>query len=74
VHFGEDYWNAPGKRLFDVYIEGMLVLDNYDIYATAGHDVAVVLTFPGVVVDDGQLILDFVTVKDNALISAIEIR
>ncbi len=30
--------HAPGQRLFEVYVEGEQVLDNFDIYATGGLD------------------------------------
>jgi hypothetical protein len=74
LHFAEVYWSAVGKRVFDIYIEGALVQDNYDIYADVGHDVAVPLPFPDIEVTDGQLKIDFVTVKDNAHVSAIHIQ
>ena len=54
-------------------IEDALVLDNFDIYASAGFNTAMSVTFPGIAVSDGQLTLDFVSVKDSAMISAIEI-
>jgi parallel beta-helix repeat protein len=73
LHFAEIFWKGTGQRLFDVLIEGVLVLDNYDIYQTAGHDVAVALTFSGIQVGDGQLNIRFVTVRDNAKVSAIAV-
>jgi hypothetical protein len=73
LHFAEVYWKGPDKRPFDVYIEGTLVLDNYAVY-TAGGDVPVVVTFPGIAVDDGQLTIDFITRKDTAVISAVDTR
>jgi hypothetical protein len=74
LYFAEIYWNASGKRLFDIYIEGTRVLASYDIYAGNGHDVAAVVVVPGVMVADKQLRIDFVTLRDNAKISAIEIQ
>jgi Malectin domain/PKD domain len=74
LHFDEVHWKGPDKRLFDVYIEGTLVLENYDLYAAAGGDVPIVLTFPGIMVDDGQLTIDFVTERDHAVMSAIQTR
>lgn|GEM_PF-1089102 len=61
-----------GDRLFDVAIEGATVLDDYDIFADVGTAVAVEKSFD-VTVADGNLDIDFVTVEDNAKISAIEI-
>jgi Malectin domain/Family of unknown function (DUF6298) len=71
--FAEIYWETPGERIFDVFIEGSGVLDRYDICAAVGCNTALALTFPGVQVQDGQLNIDFVTIKDNAKISAISI-
>jgi hypothetical protein len=71
--FAEIYWETPGERIFDVFIEGSRVLDRYDICAAVGCNTALALSFPGVRVQDGQLNIDFVTVKDNAKVSAISI-
>jgi parallel beta-helix repeat protein len=73
LHFAEIYWGGAGQRLFDVLIEGMVVLDNYDICQAVGHDVSVALTFSGIQVGDGQLNIRFVTVRDNAKVSAIAV-
>ena len=73
LHFAEIFWNGTGQRLFDVLIENGLVLDNYDVYQAAGHDVPVALTFPRIQVGDGQLNIRFVTVRDNAKVSAIAV-
>jgi|GEM_PF-426534 len=74
LHFAEIY--APnqtaGLRLFDVIIEGNLVLDDYDIFATAGFATAVIETYTASV-SDGSLDIEFVTVVNNAKISAIEV-
>jgi malectin (di-glucose binding ER protein) len=74
LQFAETYWNAAGKRVFDVTAEGKLILDNLDIFSAAGgknkaYDVTVPVT-----VSDGALNLNFTTVKDNAKISAIRIE
>jgi hypothetical protein len=74
LYFTEIYHTAAGRRLFDVRIEGDLVLDNFDIYAIAGRNTAMSVTFPDIAVEDGQLTIDFVTVKDQAKVSAIEIQ
>ena len=74
LHFAEIYWKSSGQRIFDVFIEGALVVDNYDIYSVVGHDRATTRTFPGVLVQDGQLNINFVTVKNNPMVSAIRIQ
>jgi Malectin domain len=74
LYFAEIYWRELGRRLFDVLIEGDLVLDNYDIFAIAGHDAAIALVFPEVWVEDGQLNIDFIKVKDYAQTAAIAVN
>lgn len=72
LYFAEVYWNETGRRLFDVNIEGVQVLDDLDIYAAVGHDVAYFQSF-STTVSDGTLNIDFITVADNAKISGIEV-
>src|SRR5580700_1767323 len=46
LHFAEGYWDAAGKRVFDVSINGTQVLTNFDIFATAGgENIAVIEQF-----------------------------
>ena len=47
LDFAEIDWKAIGNRLLTCASKAALVLDNYDIYAAAGHDAAVSLMFPG---------------------------
>lgn len=63
-----------GARVFDVEIEGNLVLDDYDIYADVGYLVATVKSFPVTITGGDGLVVEFTTVADNAKISAICIR
>lgn len=72
LYFAEIFHDEAGQRIFDVEIEGSLVLDDYDIYADVGQNVAVMKSFDATV-SDGNLDIDFTTVIDNAKISAIEI-
>lgn len=72
LHFAEVYWNEPGKRVFDVFLEGNEVLTNYDIFAVAGKDTAVVEEFD-IFVTDGLLNIDFNTDVNAAKINAIEV-
>jgi YD repeat-containing protein len=80
LHFAETWSpNGPGgMRIFDVFIEGILVLDNYDPAADVGFSAAVTKTFRAVQVSDGQLKIDFVptpgAADQNAIVSAIAIE
>ncbi|WP_194977130.1 PKD domain-containing protein, partial [Aquiflexum lacus] len=66
LHFAEIYWGATGggpggnagQRIFDVTINGQLVLDNYDINAEVGPQNLVIKTFDVEVVN-GQIVMDF---------------
>lgn len=84
LHFAEIYWGATGggtggvgKRIFDVFVEGTRVLDNYDIFADVGTETPVVKTF-STTVTDGTLNLYFTSLTadggiDQAKLSAYEI-
>ncbi|GAB4093029.1 malectin domain-containing carbohydrate-binding protein [Flaviaesturariibacter terrae] len=77
LHFAEIYWTTAGSRVFDVSIEGVRKLDNYDIVAKVGAFTATTESFI-VNVTDGVLNINFSSLtsvggKDNAKVSAIEI-
>ena len=36
LHFAESYWTASGKRVFNVSVNGVSVLNSFDIFAAAG--------------------------------------
>jgi len=73
LHMSEFYWTAAGKREFNVLINGTQVLTNFDIYATAGGEFkAVVEQFNAVANSSGDIVIQFVSVIDNAAISGIE--
>ncbi|TGE04530.1 malectin domain-containing carbohydrate-binding protein, partial [Hymenobacter fodinae] len=77
LHFAELYWNATGRRVFDVSLENQKVLDNYDIFKKVGALTGTTETFT-VNVTDGVLNLYFSSLAsdggvDAAKISAIEV-
>jgi parallel beta-helix repeat protein len=73
LKFAEIYLDKAGQRLFDVEAENRRVLDNYDVFREAGgKNVAHDESFE-VRVTDGRLDLEFISVKDNAKVSGIEI-
>lgn len=83
LYFAEIYQDpdALGARVFDVFVEGELVLDDYDILAQTGGDIntPVVVTLPGSVSPDlagdpNALDITFGASADNAKISAIVVR
>ena len=75
LFFAETYSaiNTPGQRVFDVSIEGNLVLNDYDVFAASGGLYrAVVETL--VVSSDATLNITFAHVVENPAIKAIEVR
>jgi hypothetical protein len=73
LYFGDGFsgTNDPGERVFDVSIDGVVVLDHYDIVADVGHKVGVMKSFS--VVSDGVVNIDFGHVVENPMVNAIEI-
>ncbi|GAA3591137.1 malectin domain-containing carbohydrate-binding protein [Flavivirga amylovorans] len=78
LHFIEAHFNAVNLRVFDVKMEGVLVLDNYDIYQENGENQPATKLFNNVEVNDGILNLEFSTngtggEVDTAKLSGFEI-
>ncbi|MFK8023182.1 MAG: PKD domain-containing protein, partial [Ilumatobacter sp.] len=63
--------NDPGERVFDVTIDGVVVLDDYDIVADVGHRVGTMKEFR--ITSDGVIDIDFGHVVENPLVNGIEI-
>jgi Uncharacterized protein contain chitin-binding domain type 3 len=64
---------AVGKRVFDVSLEGTLVLDNFDIFARAGAPYTAVIATATTSVTDGQLNIHFGRVTGNPQVNAIKV-
>ncbi|WP_425397970.1 malectin domain-containing carbohydrate-binding protein [Aeoliella sp.] len=73
LYFAETYSGAQSvdARVFDVAIEGVTLLDDYDVFADVGGNKGVVKTFT--VTSDGNLDIDFGHVTQNPSIKGIEI-
>ena len=75
LHFAEFYWSAAGKRVFNVAINGTTVLSNFDIYATAGMNKALVEQFTATANSSGQIVISYTNgTADQPKSSGIEIR
>ena len=74
LHFAEVWTGAfaVGARVFDVLMEGGIVVDDLDVFAEAGANAALVKSVP-VSVSDGQLTIDFIHVIQNPNLSGIEV-
>ncbi|MGD0938781.1 MAG: carbohydrate-binding protein [Terracidiphilus sp.] len=74
LHFAESYWTAAGSRLFNVLINGTQVLTSFDVFATAGgENIAIAEPFSAVANSAGQIVVQFVSVKDNAEVNGVEV-
>ena len=60
-----------GQRVFNVAVDGNIVLNNYDIVADVGNLVGTMKTFN--VTSDGNVNIDFSHVTENPLLNGIEI-
>ncbi len=81
LHFAEIFFGAAGggaggsgKRIFDVSMEGVKVIDDLDLFDSVSHSTALVMTFPSIAVNDGILNLQFQASVNQAKISAIQVR
>ncbi|HEX3776573.1 MAG TPA: malectin domain-containing carbohydrate-binding protein [Polyangiaceae bacterium] len=73
LHFAEIYFTSAGAREFNVSINGVQVLTNFDIFATVGANTALVRDFTSTASSSGQIVVQYTSVVDNAKSSAIEI-
>jgi hypothetical protein len=75
LHFAETFWTVAGSRIFNVTINGTQVLTNFDIFAATGaKNKAIVEQFTVNANANVQYVIQFTTVKDNSLVSGIEIQ
>lgn len=68
----DDNIDEEGERLFDIYIEDELVLNDYDVYEEVGTQTATKKQFT-VNVTDGNINIDFKHEVDNPFVNGIEI-
>lgn len=75
LHFAELFFTADDARAFDVSVEGVQVLNDYDIHQSVGFEAADVQEF-SVEVSDGQLDLSFTSIGgfDSPTLAAIELE
>lgn len=73
LHFWEPTQTQVDKRVFDVDLEGVTVIDDLDLFALVGKDVAYSETH-SVSVPDGVLDVHLLASKGNAMLAAMEVR
>jgi hypothetical protein len=75
LHFAETYFTAAGERVFNVAINGTTVLSNFDIFAIAGGNTALVETFTATANSSGQIVISYANGTANQpKSSGVEIR
>lgn len=79
LYFAEPYWGAPGgpegeegRRVFSVTGEGEELLEDFDVYAEAGAQTALVKQTE-LEVTDGELNLRFIASEGEPIVAAIEV-
>jgi len=73
LKFAEIYFNAAGKRIFSVKINGQTVITDLDIYTKVGKNRAYDLVIPASVTN-GTLKIEFVSKVNNATVSGILVK
>jgi hypothetical protein len=74
LDWAELSFQAAGQREFNVAINGSQVLNNFDVYATAGYKTAVQRAFTVTANSSGQVVIAFTQGgADNPFISGIEL-
>lgn len=67
IHNSENYFTAAGTRIFNVTLNGALVLTNYDIFASAGAAYTAVCNVRDTTADsNGKVTVQFITISDNS--------
>jgi len=74
LRFCEPHYNAAGKRVFGVKLQGKKVIDKLDIFAEVGKNRALDYTFEDVKVSKGLLSIDFVHIVEFPCIAAIAVE
>src|SRR5207244_11478188 len=74
LHFAEVYWTAPNQRIFNLLLNGVQVLTNFDIVAAAGASFrANIQEFNAISDDAGTITLKLLKVTDNPSINGLEL-
>jgi len=74
LRFCEFHFDDPGKRVFDIAVEGQTVAERFDAIARAGKNVACDLVLKDVTVEDDALDIELDVVVDHAFIAGISIE
>jgi hypothetical protein len=73
LRFVEPAYTQVGKRVFGANLQGKQVVEHLDVFARVGRFAALDLTFPDIVVTQGELKIDFIPEVEYPCIAAIEV-
>jgi hypothetical protein len=73
LKFADNLWSQAGQRVFDVTMEGKVVLSKLDVAAKVGLNAAYDVTIP-VTVADGKLNIGFKAVVGKPMVSGIKVE
>jgi hypothetical protein len=75
LHFAETFFSTVGSRTFNITINGTQVKTGFDIVAAAGaKNKAVIQELTQTADANGNFVVTFTSVVNNALLSAIEVQ
>ena len=76
LHYGEMYWSAVGKRVFNVSVQGAVAVSRLDLIAATGYEYSAYTTAHTVQVTAAaglSVAVALTTLVDNALLSGVEL-
>ncbi|HXC63121.1 MAG TPA: malectin domain-containing carbohydrate-binding protein, partial [bacterium] len=74
MKFAELYWTAAGDRVFNVSVNGVAVLTNFDIFSEVGQDHADDRVFNNIAPSGGQIVIQLGPAShDHPTVDAIQI-
>ena len=74
LKFCEPHYDAAGKRVFDVKLQGRTVLTNLDVFARVGKNRALDFTFADIAVTNGWLDIGFVPRVEYPCVAALDVE
>ncbi len=74
IYLAEQFWSGPGQRVFDVALNGNLVMQNFDVFQQAGGQYRALIKTFTVNAPSGTITMTVPTVEaDNASFAAVKI-
>jgi hypothetical protein len=70
----ENYFSQIGSRIFDIFVEGMNIAKDLDIYKIVGKNTAYELNIPDIEVKDDILEINFAAQINNSLLNGIVVE